>query len=112
MSDDPYDKIKDLPLLERAQLMSERPHMFYFDIGHSWNIVEELVEHVQTVEAERDFFDQERIKVALREEELVEQAAEALRLRGVIDRALDMAGNRWSEWGSRAESVAEILEEV
>ena len=70
MSDDPYDKIKDLPLLERAQLMSERPHMFYFDIGHYWNIVEELVEHVQTVEAERDFFDQERIKAALREEEL------------------------------------------
>ena len=36
--------------------------------------------------------------------------AEVVRLRSVISAALGAAGNRWSEWGDRALSVADILE--
>lgn len=35
---------------------------------------------------------------------------EAFRLRKGIEDALEWSGNRWSEWGSRAETVAEILD--
>jgi hypothetical protein len=31
--------------------------------------------------------------------------------KGIKD-AMDMSGNRWSEWGTRAESVADILDDA
>jgi len=34
------------------------------------------------------------------------------RLTNAIKHAFDYAGHRWSEWGSRAESVCEILEDA
>jgi hypothetical protein len=41
-----------------------------------------------------------------------EARAEVERLTNAIKHAFDYAGHRWSEWGSRAESVCEILEDA
>ena len=40
---------------------------------------------------------------------LVDAEAEVARLRCDVRAAMDYAGNRWSEWGERAENVGDML---
>ena len=48
--------------------------------------------------------------IAYAPQDLSDLVAEVIFLRGAIEKAMSLAAHRWSEWGSRAENVAGVLE--